>query len=164
MKCPHCGMEIPDGSTFCPYCGKKIVIPTEGSGSSYSSKRMGFSSEPPSSSPVPQGDKPPAYSSTYSSSSSFSTPSYTSEPDSKMLLIVIIGVLGLLFMCLCPIVSLGAGVVLVLLGLGTFGPIREGEKRIATIAGVILLLLFLILCCISIIYALANPSYFQSYF
>jgi len=25
MFCPNCGKEIPDGSTFCFYCGAKIT-------------------------------------------------------------------------------------------------------------------------------------------
>lgn len=27
MFCPHCGKEIPDGSTFCPSCGASIAAP-----------------------------------------------------------------------------------------------------------------------------------------
>ena len=30
MICKHCGKEAPDGSTFCPYCGKNPVEDSSG--------------------------------------------------------------------------------------------------------------------------------------
>ena len=28
-KCPGCGVELLDGTTFCPYCGSKVVNQNE---------------------------------------------------------------------------------------------------------------------------------------
>ena len=30
MHCPHCQATVPDASTFCPACGKRMILPEEG--------------------------------------------------------------------------------------------------------------------------------------
>ena len=142
MKCPHCGMEIPTGSTFCPYCGKKISQPM---GSVFPPSE---GKEPPSQG-YPTGKPQQSFQSYVPQAPSSVTSSPQVEPDSKLPLIIITSVLGILFSCLCPIGTLAAIIVLLLLIFGTFGAIRENERTISIIGVVVLTGIFLLSCCLA---------------
>ena len=40
MKCSKCGADFPDDAKFCPYCGRRVSVPTKGKGEAEGGKEL----------------------------------------------------------------------------------------------------------------------------
>ena len=40
MKCSKCGADFPDDAKFCPYCGRRVSVPTKGKGEAEGVKEL----------------------------------------------------------------------------------------------------------------------------